>query len=395
MTTWNVTPLGDALDLYASIAGESLEYYDPEVWRTYVDRLGAENIRCVWDDQQMAGGVAFYRCGQWYGGNAVACAGVSGVAIEPSYRGSGACKHLLIETLRELHEERMPMASLYASTQHLYRSVGFEHSGLRMQFSLSMHALAIKDSDRELAVDRYVDPPIDVLDALANVRGARSNGNLKRTPGLWERIVSPVGGDTTSTYLIGGAENPQGFVVLVHGKRQNGHPQPLVATDWVANTPVALSRLIALVRDHRSMCDCFQWSGGPQDSIIFSAAEESLEVLNQLHTLNRIVHVPAALEARGYPTNVEGELHFEIEDKLLPGNAGRWILRIGDGKGSVSSGGNGTLRTTVRSLVPLYCGMFSCSQLVQLGRVESGSEAEQLLADQAFAGPSPWTSEIF
>ncbi len=201
MTSWTVAPVVEPFDEFASIAGESLQYYDREIWQTYIRRVGPENLRGVWDEKgRFAGGLAFYRMGQWYGGRKVPAAGVSGVAIDPAARGNGACKTLLVELLKELHREGIPLAALYASTQQLYRSVGFEQSGHNLTYSLPMNSLRRMEYKSQVLVERCTMPEFRRLEVAAELRAKRSNGNLQRTEGLWERIFEPIG-LTTSTYV--------------------------------------------------------------------------------------------------------------------------------------------------------------------------------------------------
>ncbi len=396
MSNWNVSPLRDPLDAYFSIAGEALLYSDRSIWETYVKRIGSENLRGVWDGEQFVGGLAFYRMGQWFGGQAIPTAGISGVAIDPAARGSGACRALLTSLLRELHAEGIPLASLYASTQRLYRGVGFEQSGHRFQYSIPMSSLhgSHNKVSRDLSVTRLVDPPLDVLDRIATVRARSSNGLLQRTAGLWERVTQPIGA-TTTTYLIGEPTHPEGFATLQHGARSAGLPQPLVAIDWVANTAAAMQRLIALVTDHRSLCDQFRWYGGPNDPLHLLASEQYVAVTDHIRSLNRIIRFQDAFELRGYPSGLSGELHFSVRDELLPENHGNWTLKLNGGKAQVERGGEGHIQLAIRAAAPLFTGLVNCSQLIAADMIACTHPAQVQLADLVFAGPAPWMPEIF
>ena len=340
--SFHVGKVDDSLEAYLSIAGEALLSSDRANWQLYVDRIGSENIRIVRRGSQVAGGMAFYRMGQWFGGRAIPCAGFSGVAISPSDRGTGACAELLTSVLRELHSEGLAIASLYASTQYLYRTVGFEQAGT--QTNLSIPIASIHCNDRALQAHRFLSPPLGVLQRIAEARAEISNGNIQRTEGLWQRLLKPYDCSGTITYVIGDIDAAQGFAIFRSGARERSHPQPLISTDVVALTGAASRRLLTLVRDHRSMCDSFEWFGPPDDTLPLFANEQFVKVKAMMRWLLRIVSLPAALAQRGYDADLSGELHLEVRDELLPENSGRWILRVEGGRGEVRARGRRTAR---------------------------------------------------
>lgn len=390
---FHVVPLTTNWENYHSIAGEGLLSPCPEQWRLYIERVGKENVRGVYRDHELLGGMAFYRMGQWFGGRQVPTAGFSGVAIQPAARGSGACRTMLVSVLQELYQDGTPLASLYASTQRLYRKLGFEQAGTLTQYNLPIASIGLVD--RELPVARFEQPPLDQLIQVAEVRAKASNGNLQRTQGLWQRLLLPYDGAKTVTYLLGESSSPDGYCILKAGDRQAGIPQPLVAVDLAVNTPPAARRLMTLVNDHRSMCDSFQWVGPLDDSLIALAAEQRQTISNQLRWLNRIIRFGDAWEARGFPLRVETDLHFDVTDALLPENAGRWRIEISDGRARVTRGGEGSLRIGIGPCATLFTGFYSASQLRRLGWLETEDERQLAEADAALCGPSPWMPEVF
>jgi predicted acetyltransferase len=382
------------LQAYASIAAESLRVVGgTKPWIVYIERVGKENLRGIYAGDVMIGGLAIYRTAHWFGGREIAAGGISGVAISPGDRGRGGCRQLLRAVLEELRGDSVPLASLYASTQYLYRTVGFEHAGMQTGYSIPISS--IRSVDRTLPCHRFADPPVELLDAVARTRARFSNGNLSRTPGLWARMLDPYDGLGTTTYLLGPLEHPQGYAILKGGSRDHGLPQPLISTDVAANTPQALRRLLALVYDHRSMCDSFEWFGPPNDPLITVADEQWVRVKEALRWMLRIVDVPAALSARGYASHVKGSLQLEIEDDLFPENSGRWRVDIGAGSADVVRGGDGALKMDIRALAPLYSAFYSAAELVQMGFVRCDDPSQVALAGAAFAGPQPWLPEIF
>jgi predicted acetyltransferase len=378
---------------YSSVACESLLCADRERWQTYLDRIGRENIRAVYCGSRCAGGMAFYRMAHWFGGNEIACGGFSGVAINPADRGSGVCGAMLRSVLEELRSQRVPLASLYASTQRLYRSVGFEQAGLQSHYSIPISSIG--SCDRSLPIHRFESPPMEKMQLVANTRAERTNGNLSRTDGLWQRILEPHDGLGTTTYLIGDVDSPDGFAIFKGGSLHSDVPQPLVSTDVAANTPEAIERLLSLVRDHRSMCDGFEWFGPPNDPLVFAADEQWVRLKHWMTWMLRIVDLPAALSQRGYCRSVEGTLHLDIVDELLRENSGRWRVHFSDGRATVEPGGDGRLRMNIQALAPLFSARYSAQQLIRLGIIESSRDQQTQLATAAMAGDAPWLPELF
>lgn len=395
-----VRPLGNDEQAYLSIIGESLMNYGDEVWTTYLDRVGRENTRSIRRGGQCVGGLTFFRMGHWFGGRSIPTAGISGVGISPTGRGSGTCRYLLESVMREVHDEGFPLASLYASTQTLYRKIGFEQAGTQILYSLPMQSIA-SGHDRSCPVERFTSPSIKTLARVADRRAAKGNGQLDRTDGMWQKLLVPNDRLATKTYLFGDVADPEGYVILKANNPANGVPQPLIATDMAVTSRRAMERLLALIRDHRSIFGSFQWYGAPNDPLLLAADEYRSVVVDQMRWMERILSVPAALSQRGYPLGIEATLDLQIEDDLFPDNRGNWRVRIENGTGTVESGGAGSLKMDIRTLAPLFTSYLTATELAEQGRIEAAATdqldaADQLArADRVFAGPSPWMPEVF
>lgn len=389
-----VRPLGDDEEAYLSIVSESLVNYGKEIWATYLDRIGRENARSIRRDGQCVGGLTFYRMGHWFGGRSIPTAGISGVGISPADRGSGTCRHLLESVMHEVYDQGFSLASLYASTQTLYRQIGFEQAGTQTLYSLPMQSIA-SGHDRSCPVERYANPSIEPLAKVADRRAIKGNGQLDRSDGLWQRLFVPNDRLPTKTYLFGDLADPEGYVILKANNPIKGFPQSLIATDVAVTSTRALGRLLALIRDHRSIFNSFQWYGAPNDPLIFAADEHRSVVVDQSRWMERIVNVPAALSQRGYPPGIQTTLNLQIEDDLFRSNAGKWQVRIADGRARAEAGGDGALRMNVRALAPLFTSYCSATELAEFGWLESTNADQVAAADQAFAGPPPWMPELF
>ena len=90
------------------------------------------------------------------------------------------------------------------------------------------------------------------------------------------------------------------------------------------------------------------------------------------------------------PFNPPWERHADV----LPANAGRYVLKVADGRGRVESGGRGELALDVRGLAALYSGFLAPSELVRCG-LATGSAAALEAAATLFTGPHPWMRDGF
>lgn len=361
-----------------------------DFWSTFQGRVGPENFRALRKDGELIGGLGVYRMGQWFGGRNVTTAGITVVGVAPQHRGQGAAASLLSSALRELHAEGTPLAALYASTQRLYRKVGFEHAGTWAYHELPLSSIGL--SERPLAMQAVPPDRHEIFHEPARVRARRTNGNLERTHGLWEKLVSPPG-ETMYAYVIGDRQNPDGYVIFQQREDKPG-PFQIRVRDMAALNEAAARTLWAFFAGHSSVAECVKWAGPMNDPLLNVTSEISVTKTHPDRWMLRILDVQGTLTGRGYPQGTEGELHLEIEDDLLPQNTGRYILRVGGGRGEVEPGGRGDLRTGIRGLAPLYSGLFPAETLRATGQLD-GNDAVLATATRLFAGPEPWMPEIF
>lgn len=112
------------------------------------------------------------------------------------------------------------------------------------------------------------------------------------------------------------------------------------------------------------------------------------------HWMLRVLDVPAALQARGYPAGFSGALHLDVDDDLFPENRGRFVLEVENGEAEVRPGGDGDVKLHVRALAPLYSGFLLPSAL-QLAGVLQADEDSLRTATTLFSGPPPAMPDMF
>ncbi|MBN1207123.1 MAG: GNAT family N-acetyltransferase [Myxococcaceae bacterium] len=377
--------LATAADIDAQAFAMSLA--DSTAW---LEKAGPANLRVLRERGTVMATALPIPMGQWYGGRRVAMAGIGGVGVAPGARGRGLATRLMRHTLEELRSVGFPLSVLYPATQPLYRRVGYEQAGSRFEIRVQAHALDFEE--QSLTVRPIQSSDQAALQEVYRRHASTRQGYLDRAPYIWDRVANPRK-ETAYGFLVEGSHGVEGYTYLVR-RRMVDLKQEISLTDFVAITPAAGRKLLSFLGEHRSLALEVVWNGGPSDPLLFLLREQTYQVKLLFHWMMRVLDVPAALEARGYPAGVSGTLHLEVADDLFPDNRGSFILEVSGGTGHVQRGGNGLLRLDVRALAPLYTGFLSPEALRSVGALVA-DDASVRLAATLFCGPAPALPDMF
>lgn len=355
----------------------------------WIESIGHANLRAARRDGRVVAGLSVIPMGHWFGGQSVPAAGVTAVGVAPDQRGTGVGMFLIRRMLEEQHAMGVPIATLYPATTAFYRRAGFERAAARTIYEVPLAAMNLRDYTLEASP---VEPSQHkMLKNLYQRKAKLSSSFIDRPELMWNRLLEPKDHDKPLyQFLVSRAGEPEGYVVFTH----TSWGEPLSVRDVVALTPQAARRILTLLADHRSMIDMVRFPGAPNDPLLFLMLEQKQKVFNQIDLMLRVLDVPAALAARGYPVGVHAELHLEITDDLLPWNNGRFVLHVADGRARVEPGGQGRIHMHIRDLAALYSGYGTPFELQQAGTIRA--EANDLAAAAlAFSGPRPWLPDMF
>jgi predicted acetyltransferase len=356
----------------------------------YINQIGIENFRIIRGLEELAGGLATLDMGQWWGGVRVPMTGIAAVGIAPEYRGSGAAIALMQHTLKELYAKGIPLSALYPAVQSLYRKVGYEQGGNWCNWEVATKSIQVRE--QPLPLQRIVDINHQVFHELYQQQARQTHGYLDRHRAIWERLIQPDEKETFYAYFIGSKEKPQGYILFSQHPAEDG--AILRIKDWVILTAAAAQTFWSFLASHRSQIDKVRWRSSVSDSLTLLLPEQTAKLRNTMRWMLRIIDVVKALEMRGYPSEIQTELHLDIQDNLLDANNGKFILSVANGRGEVTKGGKGELQLDVRELASLYTSLFTPYHLQIAGKLH-GTETAISAATQIFAGASPWMADFF
>ncbi|MEM1449216.1 MAG: GNAT family N-acetyltransferase [Planctomycetota bacterium] len=334
--------------------------------------------------------------GHYLGGRPVTSVGIAAVAVPALRRGEGHARRLMRAALEEAHEEGFALSTLYASTYRLYRSVGFERAGTAAVLQVTPERLQgiepLEDADDTRVLELTPDDEADAR-ALYESYAPRHDGYAVRSSeGLWWRATFPRRIRSEGALVLEG-DRPTGYARWIRTKGP-GYRYELHVSDMAATTAAAARRIVSVLRDHGTIGETTHWGTGPGDPLAALLPGPRFDVVGRDDWMVRVVDVTAALEQRGYASDVAARLEFAVDDPDFDANAGQFTLDVEDGRGTVRRGGSGTLRVTARALAPLVTGFATARQLALTGGVE-GNETSLATAGALFASSGPWMVDRF
>ena len=344
-----------------------------------------------------------FRFRQWFGGRGIDCCGITRVATSPEHRAGGlatACTDAVLERARE---RGTPIASLFPAVLRPYRRMGFEIAGGYHEQRVPLDALPSTGSAAGGATVELADVDRD----LAGIRDAyrqwirHANGPVEPVDDdHWRvRVLTRAGDDTYRAVVVREDDHVTGFAAF----SRVGTPGPLHVAFGVSCeamftvTPRAVASILAYFRGYRGLGEWLEWTGPASDASALLVPETLVRTTYSYDWMLRLLDVPAALEARGYPP-IAVDAVFMVDDERWPGNRGPWRIEARDGSARVAPARDidaGSLRPiSIGVLSSMFTGHLSPHDAVRLGLLDAdGSTVEAFAA--LFAGSDPWCPFFF
>jgi predicted acetyltransferase len=367
----------------------------------YFELVGREHLRVLDETPggpQIAAGLARMTMGHWFGGRSVPCLGIAAVAVAPEARGGGRARELMRGIVREAHDEGTPLLSLYASTQALYRQVGFEQAGTRCEFRVPLRQLT--GGSRDGAIEEVHalvdDEPNPRLVACYRAFAERFDGMLDRSRFVWSRIQRHREHSYHGlAFVPEGPGGPiEGYVFLAHVRRDDGRFD-IAMSDCAFATPRAGQRILGLLRDYASMGVTLTFFGGASHPLLMLLPQQWFDVQVREYSMLRIARFADAIAARGYAPTSTGSVVCAVEDDLVAENTGRFEITVREGRGVARpTTATPAFSADIRTWASIYAGFLAPRQATLLGLAEGDDAAARALGG-FFAGSSPWMTDMF
>jgi predicted acetyltransferase len=374
------------------------------------ERVSLAGRLCAYDGARLTASAQSIDFDQWFGGARVACAGIAAVVVQPEDRGRGTAGALVAALLRRGRDEGRLVSALYPTTAALYRKLGYEFAGFRPHFRFAITDLPTPGLPLgtgtnyeigEVSVSTMSETELNQVAQCFSRFASLHNGPVESSDrAYWVDHALAHKGEGTyqRTVVVVGEGGVTGYASFFLEERK-GDRYALVCKHLVLTDAASLSCLVRYFRRFENAAKELVWSGpattGPLGLVLTANGFSLSPALSRW--MMRVVDVPGALEARGYPA-VEGEAILRIDDPLFPANNGPWKVRAQDGKVAVTSaephGGVAFKPLPIGLFSALYTGLATPSDLILLGALEADDPRAGLLSD-LFGGPVPWMPDIF
>lgn len=372
-----------------------------------IDRRGS---LCAYDGETLVGTSAAYDLRLSVPGGDVRCSAISWVSVLPTHRRRGILRRMMTGQLLRAREQGVPVAALWASEAGIYGRFGFGPATESHETVVRMHEAGLR-SGPDAAADGLRVRLIERVGAEAVVAGiyerarGRRGGMLARDAGWWtyEILAEPESLREEHGRLrvaIAGDGDEAGGYALYRTRYDSG-------TDTDAGGILQVDELVAI----SSAAERALWRYLLSIDLIHRLEAESRPVDDVLPLVLanpraarrrvedalwvRLVDLPGALAARTWAADVA--LTIEVEDELLPENAGRWRLHAGpSGFVCERTEREPDLRLPIAALGATYLGGLPLTRAVAAGTVEERTPGAAATLDRGLRPErAPWNVSVF
>jgi predicted acetyltransferase len=368
----------------------------------------------AFDGSQMVGSGSIYSFNLAVPGDSVPAAGITTIAVLPSYRRRGILTGLMNHLISDAASRSEPVAILFATESSIYTRFGFGLASMIQGFTLRRGegrlALGSAASGPGTPRLRAIEPTqaqaqlARVFDAVF----AHQPGMLARDDRWWRYLLTDVEalrGGMSPLYCLLAEDDagPRGYVLyrtkagwdsdhLVAGQ--------LVIRELYATDPAATAALWTDVLS-RDLVGEVSAPTRPADDPLLALLADPRRARGSLRDALwlRLVDVPAALTRRSY--SAAADVVLEVIDPFVSANQGRWrLVTAGQEKGGPAAceptQRDADVRLTVQALGAAYLGGASFGQLAGAGHVaELTPGALPILAAAMSWDRAPYSGMVF
>lgn len=265
-------------------------------------------------------------------------AGITGVAVHPTWRRQGILRALMHRQLSDIYARGTEaVAILFSSEASIYERFGYGPAHRTAELTIRRPEATLRqDAGHDPGLRTWLGSPGEVLAELQTLQASAAQhrpGDILRSPERWHKLVAdPVesrqGYGVWKCALVRDSDTPRGYALyrLRPGWSEDALPQAtLHVAELYAADPAAYVQLWRHL-SQRDLVDTIQLQHRPTDDPLLHLLADPRRLRARLGegVWVRLVDLPTALCQRSYSAPIDVVL--DITDESCPWNAGRWHL---------------------------------------------------------------------
>lgn len=334
-------------------------------------------------DGALIGHCRLSRVDHYFGGRAVPCMEVAGVAVPELHRRRGVATQLMEGAIAWGAHQGLGLTLLFPGATPLYRRLGWEQAGVFPRYRLDTPLAAPPAEPMRPATDDDWPGVASCSDRYVETL----SGAARRVPRRWEALRS-----AESRYVLDGGSGIEAYVLVYRGADPSEGLRAPASVDWAATTPRGVRAVAGLLAGqalgpvtlHAPLP--FFWSTWSDTWAVPEAGG--------LYWMARGLQLSRAIEERGFPRGLDASVTFSVLDRFVFESQGPWRLEVAGGRGGLQRAAAADVLLDARAVGPLFTGFRSPSELALAGLLDGPFEALETL-QAMFAGPVPVALDFF
>lgn len=333
--------------------------------------------------ERIVGAFRGYALTQHMHGASYRMMGLAAVAVDETARRLGIGRELCEFAIRMGRERGDVLSVLFPFRPEFYHSLGWGYVG--EMFAFRFRPESLRTSTNGSTVRRAGADDTKAI-AACYARVARlSNGLIARSPRIWR---SHLEGEDTHVYVTG-ATRVTGYVIVRFGRAASPDDKPLHIREIVADDHHAYDALLDWVSAQRDSWRIIHYDAARDERFEHRLSEPRPPGFQPARYLwspvarvirgpmLRVLDVRAALAQRAAWRNVAPlQFTLEVDDALMPGNRGPFVVDYNGGSVSVKEGGGAgpLLRMSAPAFAQVFAGELTLHEALNLDGAEADGD---------------------
>ncbi len=364
---------------------------DPKQHETARDPDGADRFVGAFDGDTLLAICEFHRFGQFFNRRRVPMGGVSSVVVAPEARGRGLASRIMAFLIERMRAEALPISVLYPATPALYRSLGYEFAGQWTLYSVPVARLRDVRRPEPGRIRRATTDDLEAIEALRVRLMSDHPGAIDR--GDWAVPIYRRRFDDLFAYVsLDARGDVDGALFYRHAPIALGtEDYDLDVRELFASDAASLAALLWVMASSSSVARDARFRGWPDEPVAWLVPELKASIFIHMRWMLRLLDVGAALEARGAPPGLGGQVALRVRDEMVGDNEDDFVVTLEGGEARVAREAAETpIELDVGALSSLYSGHTTCAALARAGRLTGGEPTRDwALLETLFASAAP------